>query len=514
MASVPKPARALESFVPLILAVAVGLYLLAAIGTAATRPLWSDELFTAYLNRLPSVRDLWRALLTEVDQMPIGFYLITRLFTRPSVNSEVLVRMPATFGFLLCGVGLYLFVRRRLPAAYAAMAALFPLLTVAGGYTIEARAYGLVLGFGALALVCWQAAADGRNRVLALLGLSLSLALAISCHYYAVLLLVPLAVGEIARRKWDPAVWLALVSSLLVFIPLWPFVQAARTLSTHFWSKPSLQQIPNFYLYLLFPGLLSFLVMGVATLILCLKRGKKSSWPVPPHEMVATVTLLSVPVVAVVLGVLVTGAYTERYALVTVLGVALFFAYGMAYLLHVKPRLGTKLLLIMLICAAASFGLQFQRALQKKADMAERGRQIVAATSADPSRPIVVSHGSTYLELLYHGPGQLRSRLFYVHDVQRALARVRTDSVERTFWALRCCADIQIQDYAPFLQHHAKFWVYEADEQKFQWVLPELTADGALVGPAQAIPASHGRIHSVELSLSARQRGNTWQLKP
>jgi len=99
-----------------------------------------------------------------------------------------------------------------------------------------------VLGFAAFSLLCWQSLADDRRRILSLAGLSASLAAALASHYYAVLIFVPLVLGEgartIVRRRLDPWVWLAFA---VATIPLWvflPLIQSGRQLSGTFWAKP------------------------------------------------------------------------------------------------------------------------------------------------------------------------------------------------------------------------------------------------------------------------------------
>src|SRR6185295_14459378 len=98
-------------------------------------------------------------------------------------------------------------VSRRTSTLYGLLAAALTFATGALRYATEARPYGLVVGFCALALVCWQAAADDHCRKLSLTGVAVAVAAAISSSYYAVLILAPLGAGELVRsltrRKID-----------------------------------------------------------------------------------------------------------------------------------------------------------------------------------------------------------------------------------------------------------------------------------------------------------------------
>src|SRR5262249_18522328 len=149
---------------------------------------------------------------------------------------------------------LFRFVSRRSTIVYGIAAMLFPLSTGAYYYAFEARPYGLVLGLAGLAMICWQSLAEGEGRALPLAGLALSLAAAVSCHYYAVLVLIPFVCGEAARtlsrRRLDLPVWAAMAASLVPLLIFFPLIARARSYSKVFWSQPSWGDIPGFYYFL------------------------------------------------------------------------------------------------------------------------------------------------------------------------------------------------------------------------------------------------------------------------
>ena len=188
---------------------------------------WYDEIHTIYLSRLPSVRQIWLALAEGADLQPPLVYLTTRLAHSIFGYSEWAARLPSTIGVLVAGLCLMFFVARRTSMLWGFLAAVFILLTGVYPHAIEARPYGLVLGFAGTALVCWQCAAEERHRKLALTGLTASLMLAVSSHYYAVLLLVPIALGEAVRnyanRRIDRGIWCSILTAaptIFLFLPL------------------------------------------------------------------------------------------------------------------------------------------------------------------------------------------------------------------------------------------------------------------------------------------------------
>src|SRR5262249_49561307 len=144
-------------------------------------------------------------------------------------------RLPALVGFFVLSLCLFRFTSRRCGRPYACLAVLFAFATSAHSiYAYEARPYGLLLGFTGLALVCWQSAGVGSR--LARFGLALSLAAAVSTHYYAVLIFVPLGLAELVRalrrQRLDVPMAVALLAGLAPLLAYFPIVQKARAVLT------------------------------------------------------------------------------------------------------------------------------------------------------------------------------------------------------------------------------------------------------------------------------------------
>src|SRR5262245_35022265 len=229
--------------------------------------MFSDRL---YIATLPSFSSVWRALLTGHEQIPLGFFAIERLSWGVFGINSVALRLPALLGCLVMSLALFKFVSRRLSPAYGLLASVFPMTTSAFAYAREARPYGLELAFAALALVCWQQATESNNRLLALIGLWLSFVAAISCHYYGILLILPLAFGElirtIARRRVDFGIWSCFVGSTLPLVLMLPLILSGAKLLGNFWAQPGWTDIASFYQKLIttsIPSLVAVVTVGV-----------------------------------------------------------------------------------------------------------------------------------------------------------------------------------------------------------------------------------------------------------
>src|SRR5260370_18112356 len=175
------------------------IYFAAVAAKAQLKPFWFDEIFTVYLSRL-DFASLWKGLSEAVGLNPPGIYLFTKLSQKMFGGEGLIVsRIPSMLGVWIMLLCLYQFVSTRCGRLYGLAAVVFATTTAAIPYAYEARPYGLVLGFVGVAILCWQRARETRHRPLVLALLALSLAGAISLHYYTALVFAALGVAELAR---------------------------------------------------------------------------------------------------------------------------------------------------------------------------------------------------------------------------------------------------------------------------------------------------------------------------
>src|ERR1700722_15485035 len=177
----------------------------------ATKILWYDEFLTYYPARM-SVPDLFSFYHDALDSQTPTEALAVKASMSIFGDTHWAVRVPSIVAFALACICMFLFVARRLPRTYAAAAMLFPAVTITMYFATEARPYAFLLGFAALAMVCWQRASEENRHWAWVAALGLSLVACIFSHYYAVLLWVPLALAEFVRWRScgrpDIALWL------------------------------------------------------------------------------------------------------------------------------------------------------------------------------------------------------------------------------------------------------------------------------------------------------------------
>jgi hypothetical protein len=435
---------------------------------ASRRLLWNDELFTLYTSRLPKISDIWSALLTGADQIPPFFHLITRAsFWLFGIN-EVSVRLPEILGFWIMSLCLFGFVSKRSSALCGFVAMLFPFATIAYDYSYEARPYGLVLGFCALSLLCWQSAADGRYRKLSLVGLTLSFAAALSSHYYAILLIFPLATGEVirsfSRRRLDFPIWIAFglgLSPLLLFLPL---IERSRMYVVHFWSPPKWILLPGCYYFLLAPAILPLVATLIIAALPSSSDSERSDGPnrslslTPVHETAAVFGFVAIPLVALILAKTVTEAFTYRYALPSVIGFSILVGLAVSRMTNGRAMIGATFVFFLFVWFI-SLGL---RNFISFSDVPMRQAKTYEFLRSDSEKnlPIVASDLHTFMLLAYYAPRDISARVVYLADPEASLHYLGHTIVDQGILDLRPWFQLNIEKYKTYVASRHRFLVY------------------------------------------------------
>jgi hypothetical protein len=457
-------------------------YLTASGIIASHRFLWADEEVTAYMNRL-SLRQLWPALASGTDIEPPLFHLITRAFTSVFGPSPLALRMPAIVGVWLMSISLFHFVSRRSQALYGAMAMLIPFVTEAARFAYEARCYGIALGFAGLALLCWQGAVELRRRGLCLIGLALSLAAAMACQYYMLLVFFAIAAGEAVRsfekKHLDRPIWLALTASLLPLPFHLPLIRAAMTFTGGAWSVMN-----PVSLMLAYRAILGWAILPIALILtgLALWGRVGSNAPPPPKftnkgqlpswEMVTAGLLASSLVGAFVLARLTNGIFTPRYGLCVVLGAAILPLPAIRGYDACRPVAGVLTFLVLLASFPAFFAIhQVGRSKFQTPHLLQ---------NADNSAAIVIENPIDFMELIYNAPPQLVSRLYYLPSKEDAKRYTGTNDDDRELLLLRKWFPIQVEDPNAFMKRHGRFLIWRGSKEP-GWLLRKLAGGGATV---------------------------------
>jgi len=463
------------------------LYVVPTVYLAHLKLFWDDEFFTLYLSRTSSWHDLLQALATGADQHPPSFYYLTHLLTVIFGSSHVSWRLPAMLGFWLLCICLYEIVRDLTTPEWAAVAMFFPLSSEFYYYASEARGYGLVCGFAALAMLSWLRSAAYRKRMVYIPLLGISLAAAVASHYYAILVVIPLALGELVRarhiKKIDWPIWIAFTGACVPILAFLGTIRSARGYSSHFWATPVWSDAIAFY-----PnefGLGACALLGALTIALSFRmigrtgtdepslalRG--SSWN--SWQAVAVCSLAALPLPIMLLAKYVTHGFTSRYCIFAMVGVTVLLFYFVS-----RFALGRSAAAIGIIACVFVFILQVEQLNLKYKGIRKEMNQDITALSSVPDAsiaPIAVMEVSVMHRLSYYAPRRLASRLVYVADPNSSVAYLGQDTIDRGLLDLRFWFPINIVRADSFLTNNPQFYVF-GETSTWSWLTFDLAKWG------------------------------------
>jgi hypothetical protein len=450
------------------------LYLLATCFRACRKLFWFDELFTVYVSRLPDMASVWSALKQGVDLNPPLFYGIVRFSESLLGEGHIATRLPAILGFWIFCLCLFRFVSTRTSVLAGLISMLFPLVTTAYFYAYEARSHGIVLGFGGIALLCWQPANHSRRRGWWLIGLFVALLCAVLTHTYAIVLFVPFVLAEFVRsvstRRVDWALWLAIVSSSSGVLVSLPLFRAAKALIPPGQFPASLGSLANSYQSHLRPA------VGVLSVGLILYFVFKFASPNPPvesnggqklelPELVALVAFAAMPIVSFLVARLTGAPFLYRYSISTVAG----FGCALGIATAKRPAVGLGVLLFLVAQIALSLASYARGAAvtepSSSLELSTRASEFARKYQAMEDMPdknslIVVLDDLTFLPIVHYAPANIASRLAYVV--------YSTDFIGEYYIRLPrfCRPPNRIERLSEFLSSQSAFIVY-SDARSF-----------------------------------------------
>jgi len=457
------------------------IFLACSIARDLRTKLWFDELFTLYLAKLASPLDI----INFNDTSPPLYPIIVHWLLPIVGNDALAVRLPATLGYCVMMVCLWVFCRRRLPAAFAFAASLLT-FERALYFATDGRAYGLVLGCAAGALLCWQIAAEGHRRGLVITLLAFCSALMVALHDYAIFFLVPLFLAEVVRwrasGKVDFGILAAMVPAPFVLGMHYALLATGQDYETHFWAQPSLGAIAPFYARFLLPPLI---LGGLAFCVVALFAGPSAHQSesmqraaLPLHEWTAVAALVVIPPVVIVASMYTTHAFIERYILWTVIGFAVLGAAGLSAAVGGRAAVGLALIGITIASIARlEIGPLLEMPVLRTA---EGMRQELATMASNVSEPIVVANAHAFMELSYYLDPPLRERLVFPLSRDLDLKYRGFDTDALTLGPLGQRGQIPVKAYGEILAENKRFLLVATQND----YLPQhLTAAGYRVTP-------------------------------
>lgn len=435
------------------------------------RLMWNDEFLSFYSDGVATLRDVLRVQLHyPISLDPPTYHLLSHLSMEGMGRNAMALRLPALAGFLLFQLCLYFFVRRMAGDRAAVVAAAAPLLTASFRYSVEGRPYGLLLGLYALSLLCWQTATIddgvGRSRALPLIGLALSIALAITSHYFGVLILIPVSLGEFARilirRRIDVGVLAALAFGLAAVIVILPFKRALMVYRAHYYIPGvNLHAISQgyrelFLRYTTWPmqaqksaaAIMVVLVMMLA--VSGYKRFRRRPATEQAYLWVALTAMALLPFFGYLFGRFVTHTMEVRYVIAALIA----FVATFAIVLERRLRSNTFYYVTLAVLFLAAIDVNVWNIVKERRASAEileslhPSPALATALAANPNAPLLVqSLGLFFVDSYYTADPALRARITLVYNAPREIYFLQHDTYSIAAINLRHFTVLPIVDY-------------------------------------------------------------------
>jgi hypothetical protein len=463
--------------------------------------LWFDELFTVFIARQPDLASFFAATTSGGDTLPPGIHLATRLSMTIFGQHHLSIRLPVIGGYWLMLVGVYGFVRHRCSRLAAWSAALVPLATNTYWYAFDARPYGLLLGFSAMALVAWQRA-PGIHRARWLVGLAGALLAALLTHWYAVLLLPPLILGECLRMiesgERRAGVFLAMGIAIATAAPiLYPF-------AIHGLRFRGIIDTPDVVTFvftasdLLLGGFAPFLVLLLA--VAALRPAKPHDQrPLAWSDLATAVAFGLLPVGAFILAWMTRSQLLPRYAVCTVIGDAILVGYAADHVAGSDRRRAVAWVGVLVIAVSTNLVIEKLRLPDRSrigAGIGDFGL-LPAMDRLSPSEVVVVPDGMTYIRLAYYAPSAIARRLIHVEDTGSIGSRALTE--------LAAFAPLQVERVDDFTRRTPSFGLYDVGlESPALAALARHRVGLSSAGPLDSAQA-YGALYQVHVEGSQRR---------
>jgi hypothetical protein len=333
-------------------------------------------------------------------------------------------------------------------------------------------------------MVSWQTAAAGVRRTIAVPVLFASLAIATAVHYWAVLLLIPLGIGELCRswqrRNLDWPVWCALVGALSPLIVFRSLIRAATVAVTGRFSQVSSRVVTEQYESMLaplaVPAIVAIVLLVVVGTAVRLDRrvavdGIELEAP-PEYEWIAMAALLALPLFGAAVGQFGTGAFMPRYTLPWILGFSVLAASTAGVSRHARI-VGPVLMAVFVAWVAAKETASARLLTYAPPTISAMNATVLADRSG--MLPIVVTHSHVYLSLVEYAPPELAQRLVLLTQPARLEAVLGSPSGEIGLHGLATWMPLNIQDLDAFILTNRRFLLYGPSN----WMGGELIAAGA-----------------------------------
>ncbi len=466
------------------------------------RPLWHDELFTYNFGRMSSIVTMLHDI-PKIDLNPPVLYVMeyaTLHLAGPLATGHIetiTARLPSLVAGMMAWLGVFIFLRRRAGALFAAAGVLCLWQTSFFGLCAEDRPYALLFALLIWLVLAWEKATrTGRNPlwVAAVFLLALSM---MGTHFMAVFVLPAFWAAEAARawrtRKIDLPLGLSLIAPLAIPFAYLGLIHRYGHLVFPAKFQPHLSTL-KLVASRLIGNLPVLLTVLVACLIVTSAHLSARHMEIPddedatthpplfrlrPEDWVLIAGLLLEPLLCLAYMAREHAAFFPRYALPGAFSVVILI---ILFLFWRFPRSHPRVALTAFLCWYALFLSTFAAALtanlrHPKATVVNTGQ--ASYRTIDPDLPMVVDSGLTYVEMNNRESPVFLNRVYYLTDESAAVKYAHATLFQSEAEVSRIFGfRSHVETLKDFEAQHRRFLVLGTYGYPENWLLRKLEADG------------------------------------
>jgi hypothetical protein len=369
-----------------------------------------------------------------------------------------------------------------------------------------------MLGFYALALLCWQAA--GREsvqgtgsrvqsaRAWALVGLAAAVAATINSHYFGVLLLVPLGAAEafrtVVRRRVDWAVVGAICVGMAGFVLTVPFLKGAGEFKKHYYNGGEVgrHDVTRAYrsifvdytkmnLRVQHVEMALLVVFALALGWGCWRAMRVREPRIPAAEWVALLTLAALPVCGYLMAKYVTHSIEVRYVLGAVVAISAMVGVAAAPWLKRDGMFAAVLVLLGVGIVGSGAARVLAERTMTAALMSEMilPPEVKRAIEASADGRFYIQHMGIFEVASYYEPDpEVKARMTLLYSADEELQWDRHDTMALTAEHMQHFTALPVVSYEALKAQpgeHVLLLVHSG----WDWTDQALAQDGATVRP-------------------------------
>jgi hypothetical protein len=387
------------------------------------------------------------------------------------------MRLPAIAGFTVGCLSLACLAWRYVPAIFAAGVFFMPYATGMRWRAMDARSYGMMFGWTALTLLCWdRMGREGARRNAWRAAFALSLAALMSTHFYSILVLLPLGLGEITRwiqkRRIEWATVLCAAAGCIPYVFWLPIlVSASREYMAGLYYRVNFEHFYTFYdsVILSLPFVGAFLLILAA---MALRRSPVARVAPEPSALCAPASVcigfLLIPVVGFLAGLLATGVFIPYHYTIAAVGIALGVPLALAAMSGGDRTIGLALFL-----AIAGHGLFVTaRGLSGYARREAPYPALAEVRKLIPEQhpDIVVPSPFEFLPFQEATRADPQNNLVYLYDAAKSRQILKVDTPDLNALHLRGITPARFEPFDEYIAAHGRFYVAMTGDSMGVWL--------------------------------------------